>query len=115
MTGTSSQIAWAEQIKIRVAAEFGRVTNALEKVAARQSEHDRAETSAIIAIVQHIRFEVMAKDEAGYFIRDWQELGDQVRRMIGQDPAYKAIKIRREARSRQTRSDRLLGEIGRTE
>ena len=35
---------------------------------------------------------MMAKDQAGYFIHDWQELRDQVRRMIIQDPRYLAIK-----------------------
>lgn len=34
----------------------------------------------------------MAADQAGYFIHSWQELRDQVRRMIIQDPRYPAIK-----------------------
>jgi hypothetical protein len=34
----------------------------------------------------------MAHEEAGYFIHDWQEMRDQVRRMIMKDSRYKAIK-----------------------
>jgi hypothetical protein len=38
------------------------------------------------------RAEVMAKDQACYFIHDWQEPGDQVRQMIVKDARYGAIK-----------------------
>lgn len=98
MTGTPNQIEWAEQIKPRVDAEFGRVAKAFEEAAGRQSEQDRADTQAVVAILQEKRKEVMARDEAGYFIRDWQELRDQVRQMIGQDPGYRRIKARKAAR-----------------
>ena len=91
MTGSPSQIEWAEQIKPRVGAEFDRVAKALKTVAERQAESDREDTHAVIAILEEKRAEVMAKDEAGYFIRDWQELKDQVRTMIGQDPRYRSI------------------------
>jgi hypothetical protein len=37
----------------------------------------------------------MAKDDAGYFIREWQELRDQVRLMLTNDPRYKAIMANR--------------------
>ena len=46
-------------------------------------------------------------------IRDWQELSDQVRRLINCDPAYQAIRARREAPSRQMPTERLFDEIGR--
>ncbi|MGH9632064.1 MAG: hypothetical protein ACRD7E_27485 [Bryobacteraceae bacterium] len=105
MTGTPSQIEWAEQIKRQVNAEFDRVANAFKESADRRSKQDRLDIDAIIAILERKRIEVMARNEAGYFIRDWQELRDQVRRMIGSDPAYQPIKTRREARSGQTRSD----------
>jgi hypothetical protein len=95
MTGTPSQIEWAEQIKPRVNAEFDRVAQAFTAVAVNQSEAARADTKAVIAILEEKRAEVMARDHAGYFIRDWQELSDQVRRMIGQDPRYQAIKARK--------------------
>ena len=91
MTGTASQIEWAEQIKPRVSAEFDRVSKALTAAASNQGELVRTDTEAVIAILEEKRAEVMAKDQAGYFIREWQELRDQVRRMIAQDPRYQAI------------------------
>jgi cell division FtsZ-interacting protein ZapD len=95
MTGTVNQIAWAEQIKTQVNAEFDRVANALKTVAAKQSSQDRMATQAIITILEEKRAEVLANEEAGYFIHDWQELRDQVRRMIVEDSRYKAIKTAR--------------------
>src|SRR5580658_7182845 len=97
MTGTPSQIEWAEQIKPRVNAEFDRVAKAFAAVACNQGGQARTDTEAVIAILEEKRAEVMARDQAGYFLRDWQELSDQVRRMIGQDSRYQAIKARRAA------------------
>lgn len=99
MTGTASQIEWAERIKPRVDAEFTRVARAFEASAVNQGERDRMDTCAIIAILEK-RLEVMTKDRAGYFIRDWQELKDQVRQTIVQDSRYQAIKACRESRPR---------------
>ncbi len=99
MTGTPSQIEWAEQIRPRVTAEFDRVAKAFEAVARTQSDEARTDTLAIISILEEKRVEVMARNEAGYFIRDWQELKDQVRHMISQDARYHTIKAGREARA----------------
>ena len=92
MSGTINQIAWAEQIKIQVDAEFDRVAAALEFAASKQSSQDRLDTQAMITILEDKRAEVMANTEAGYFIHDWQDLRDQVRQMIMKDDRYKAIK-----------------------
>jgi hypothetical protein len=73
-----------------VNAEFDRVANALTSVAT-------ADTETVIAILEEKRGEVMARREAGYFIHDWQELNDQVRRMIGLDPRFQAIQARKQA------------------
>ena len=100
MTGTVNQIEWAEQIKIRVSADFDRVGRALASAASKQTEEDRLDTLAVIAILEDKRAAVMGKDEAGYFIHDWQELSDQVRQMIVQDPRYKKIKINQELAKR---------------
>src|SRR5204863_569724 len=89
MTGTANQIEWAEQIKFRVAMEFDRVAKALEAAGG-----NRVSTRAVIQILEDKRAEVMAKDQAGYFIVEWQELRDQVRQLIAQDSRYKAIKAR---------------------
>jgi len=92
LNGTVNQIEWAKQIKTKVNAEFDRVKAALETAAAKQSGEDRKDTQAMIAILEDKRAEVMAHQEAGYFIHDWQELRDQVRQMIMKDDRYKSIK-----------------------
>jgi hypothetical protein len=92
MTGTPNQIEWAEQIRPRVAAEFDRVAKAFGEVAERQGEAARAGTLSILEILQDKRAEVMARREAGYFIRDWQELAGKVRTLIAADPRYRAMK-----------------------
>ena len=94
VTGTVNQIGWAEQIKIQVDAEFDRVRAALEAKASKQSGQRRADTLAMIAILEDKRAEVMANEHAGYFVHDWQELRGQVRELIVGDSRYKAIKFR---------------------
>jgi len=95
MTGTANQLEWAEQIKVGVNADFDRVSKALASAAGRQSEPDRMDTLAVIEILEDKRAEVMAKDQAGYFIQEWQELRDQVRQMIAKDFRYQAIKAQK--------------------
>jgi len=92
MTGTQSQIEWAEQIRPRVGAEFDRVAHALESVARHQKKEARADTQAVIEILKEKRAETMANEFAGYYIREWQELTDQVRQLIRQDSRYQAIR-----------------------
>jgi hypothetical protein len=99
MTGTANQIEWAEQIKARVSAEFDRVSKALQAAASNEVERDRMRTRALIEILEDKRAEVMAKDQADYFIVEWQELRDQVRRLIAQDSRYQAIQARKNASS----------------
>jgi hypothetical protein len=98
LTGTASQIEWAEQIRMNVAREFDRVANAFRTVAGTQTEQTRAETQALIAILEEKRAETMGHERAGYFIRDWQELNSQVRELIASDSRYQAIKAGRAAR-----------------
>ena len=92
LTGTASQIEWAERIRAKVNGEFDRVANVLAAVARNQSEHDRSDTQKLIEILEEKRAQVMINPRAGYFIHDWQELTDQVRRMIMNDARYKTIK-----------------------
>jgi hypothetical protein len=89
-SGTSSQIEWAAAIKQRVAAEFDRVAAAFLSVAGNQDDCRRARTEAVLVILEEKRATVMANDQAGYFIRDWQEIGDQVRQMVLRDARYQA-------------------------
>jgi hypothetical protein len=104
MIGTPSQIELAEQIKSCVNAEFDRVAEAFRVVARKQAGQDHIDTLAIIQILQEKQAEVMAIDQAGYFIRTWRELTDQVRQMIGQDARYRAIRA-----NRMTHRDELSG------
>ena len=92
MTGAVNPIAWAEQIKIEVEREFDRVREALASVATKQSSANRMDTLAIIGILEDKRADVMSRREAGYFIHDWQDSRDQARRMILDDPRYKAVR-----------------------
>jgi hypothetical protein len=97
--GTESQIEWAEKIKPLVSAEFDRVAETLEAVARRQPVTDRLETRAVIAILEEKRLEVLGRNEAGYFIKNWQELTDQVQRLIRDDSRFAAIRLRKAART----------------
>lgn len=98
MSGSPAQVEWAERIRRQVNGEFDRVAASFRSVAERQNEEKRADTEAILAILEDKRAEVMSREQAGYFIHDWQEIGDQVRQMIFQDPRYQAIKSKRPAR-----------------
>jgi len=100
LTGTANQIEWAVQIKERVVGEFDRVATAMRSVAAKQGDLDRMDTLGLVAILEEKRREVMANDRAGYFIHDWQELSDQVRRMVVTDSRYAEIMVRKRARRR---------------
>jgi hypothetical protein len=100
LSGTTSQVEWAERIKRQVNAEFDRVAASFGWIAGKQGDDKRADTEAVIAILEEKRTEVMSRRDAGYFIHDWQEIGDQVRQMIFHDPRYQAIKSNRPARRR---------------
>jgi chaperonin GroES len=98
MAGSEAQVEWAGRIRSLVDAEFDRVAATFRMIAGRQADGARAETEAVIAILEDKRAEVMARKQAGYFIHDWQEIGDQVRQMIFRDPRFQAIKSNRKKR-----------------
>ena len=85
MTGTPNQIQLATLIKTKIVADFDRVEKALRESA-------RTDIAALIAILNEKRAEVLAKDRAGEFIRDWQELNGKVAQLITKDPRYQAIR-----------------------
>ncbi len=95
MTGTPSQIEWADRIKPQVDAEFGRVAEAFRVVALRQGPGAKADTLAVLDILEEKRIEELAHVEAGYYIKHWQELNDQVRLIISQDSRYQLLKAKR--------------------
>lgn len=94
LLGSASQIEWAESIRDRANDEFDRVAKSFRSIAHRQDARKRSDTETIIAILEDKRPEVLSRDRASYFIRDWQEISDQVRQMIGQDSRYQAIRLR---------------------
>jgi hypothetical protein len=94
MTGTPSQTEWAERIKAQVGGEFDRVAASFRSVAEKQIENKRIDTEAIISILEEKRAEVMARSQAGYFIQEWQEITDQVRKTMLTDARYKAIRAK---------------------
>jgi pyruvate/oxaloacetate carboxyltransferase len=100
MIGTLNQIAWAVQIKSQVEEEFDRVRKVLEYAITKQPAEDVVDIQAVILILEDKRAEVMENEQAGYFIHDWQQLRDQVSRMIVGDPRYEAIKAGRTSRFR---------------
>jgi hypothetical protein len=69
------------------------VAKALGAAASSQSEPERTRTWALIGILEEKRAEVMAREEAGYFIVEWQELRDQVRQLVAKDPRYRSIRF----------------------
>ena len=95
--GTPSQLEWAERIKRNVDAEFDRVAASFRAVGRNQSRQKREETEMVLTILEDKRAEVMAIRRAGYFIKFWQEITDQVRQMIFHDPRYETIKNARES------------------
>lgn len=99
LNGSEAQVEWAERIRRQVNADFDRVAAAFRSIAKRQIRSRRAETELIITILEEKRSEVMSTERAGSFIQDWQEIGDQVRKLIFRDPRYQAIKNKRAARS----------------
>ena len=109
MTGTPSQVEWAERIKLRVSDEFDRVARSFRSVAGRQNDAKRARTEAILVILEDKRAAVMSREEAGYFVHDWQEISDQVRQMIFHDPRYPAIQSNTAARPQGSVNSTLDG------
>lgn len=100
LTGTPNQIEWAEQIRLTVAQEFDRVAKAFQAQALIQTGDEQAETRSILEILEQSRAETMSIPAAGYFIRVWRDLNDQVRQLIAKDPRYQAIREQRAARRR---------------
>lgn len=101
LKGSPAQVEWAERIRRTVGEEFDRVAESFRSIARKQGAERRAETETIIAVVAEKREEIMNIESAGYFIRNWQELGHQIRDLIVKDSRYEAI-----ARERATRRQR---------
>jgi hypothetical protein len=70
------------------------VAKAHQAPAGMSAAQDRMDAQAVIVVLKE-KPTVRTKDQAGYFIRVWRELRDQVRNVIGQDSRYQAIKSKR--------------------
>ena len=100
LTGTEAQVEWAERIRGGVMEEFQRVEKSFRSVADRQDADGRMRTEAILAILRDKRNDAISRSDAGYFIREWQDISDQVRQAIGKDPRFQALNAKRvEAKS----------------
>jgi hypothetical protein len=93
LVGTENQIAWAEQIRANVDAEFNRVAAALESVVTHQTGSNQVRTRLAITILEGHHGAVMARNDAGYFIKEWQEIRDQVRKMVTADTRHKTLTL----------------------
>ncbi len=92
LTGTESQVEWAQRIRVSVRDDFERVEKSFRSVADGQDASTRARTEAILAILRDKREDVMGRREAGYFIKEWQEISDQVRQAIRKDARFQAVR-----------------------
>jgi hypothetical protein len=88
LTGTAAQVEWAERIRLTVDQEFDRVAKVFQAQVVIQTRAKQTETRTIIAILEQKRVDTLANLQARYFIREWQELSDQVRQLIAKDPRY---------------------------
>ena len=95
LIGSEAQVEWAEGIRAGVRTEFERVEKSFQSVANRQDAASRIRTEAILVILRDKRDAAMNRSEAGYFIREWQDISDQVRQAIGNDPRFKALRATR--------------------
>jgi hypothetical protein len=91
--GNPSEIEQAKQIKRRVHAEFDRVAGVIRSRTQDRSEHSKVVTEVLIAILESKRWEITRREDASYFIHNWQEIGDQVWCMILSDERYRIVEL----------------------
>ena len=76
------------------------MASAFRAEAAIQAGQTQTETRTIITILDEKRAETLSIPSAGYFIREWRELNDQVRQLIAKDLRYQFIRDQRTLRRR---------------
>lgn len=114
LSGVQNNLEWAEQIKLRVNAEFDRVAVAIHASAERRNEERRMETLVLMSILESKRTEVMSRQDAGYFIHDWQQIVHQVSTMIRSDARYLAMRKKRRAQGGRLRHLDELESVGKS-
>ena len=112
LTGSSGQIAWAQEIRGRVSMEFNRVRTSIENGSNKFRALDRAETAVLLEMLEAHRETVFSETQAEYFIAEWQNPADRLHRLINSDPRWKTIsdaRVARKVKPEMTAPVRYLG------
>jgi hypothetical protein len=86
LTGHTSQVTWANQIRTQIHLSFDRVATSVE-------------TTALLAVVEEHRAKVTGVQDAQYYLDNWQDPVDRVQRLIHNDERWKNIVESRAARN----------------
>lgn len=92
LQGSPSQVEWAERIRRGVSADFDRVARCFRSVAANQDDEKRAATELVLSILEEKRLQTLSRQEAGYFIHEWQETSGKVRSLLFDDTRYQELR-----------------------
>lgn len=82
-------------LKARVNAEFDRVAQSFHAAAQHQSGRERQDTAALLEILEEHRAAVLANTDLGYFLDNWSNPHEQVRRLLATDPRVVALRAAR--------------------
>jgi hypothetical protein len=82
-------------LKARINAEFDRVARSFHAAAQQQSGRERQDTVALLEILEEHRAAVLANTDLDYFLDNWSNPQDQVRRLLAADPRAAAIRAAR--------------------
>ncbi len=99
LTGDSSQVAWAFQIRRQVDQSFDRISVAVASGTNRYKALTPEETAVLLAVVAEHRGDVLGKCSAQYFLEHWQDPVDRAQRLIHTDPRWLALVEARAARN----------------
>lgn len=102
LRGATDQVAWANQIRSQVAIEFDQLRVAIEAGSNKYRALDRSETSTLLAILEEHRANVLAADQAEFFITRWQSAHDGVQHLVLGDERSKTVLDARTARKVRT-------------
>ncbi len=74
---TEDRLEWAVRIQDQRNEEFDRVVGAFRVVVHQKETGPRNRIGTIITVLEQERSEGMCNEEAGFFIRGWQDIGEQ--------------------------------------
>lgn len=99
LTGDSSQVAWAFQIRKQVGQSFDRIAAAVAAGTNRYKSLTPEETSSLLAVVEEHRASVLGMCDARYFMDQWQDPIDRAQRLIHADARWLSMVEARAARN----------------